>query len=776
MSTSLAARDTVPAALTGEEPLLGLQGIEYQFPVVQIAGFAVDTIAQLKSLPLVSSKGVELPPGVRIRVHGYLTKNDGGGGKDRILTYGAIGEFSDDGLKTILPSSGDGSRAWISLEASSFDIREAGAVAGGNDCASAIRACIASGFDVELRDGTYWSYSNLTFDKPGQKISLHNASLVMRNPTTHLPATILVTAPDVVFDLGYGSIDQHVEYAEVAVDTTPGGMQIQVTDASNLVVGQGINSSWGAFTTEPGVYPLYSTLGAIIQSIVGNVVTLDRPMAGAIAYLPAGLVIGNWNWSALIQVSGGGDVLFRNGTFRRVDGYYYATPTGGALGDRILFDNIIFASNGYDQFNVHHSQQVGFRNCKCAQQWDPGKAGIRWEGDAYVKISDSVMALGNADASFVFNGAVADFVDATLDVINSEITGETPYGAIPDATLNVDAQGVIVFAGNGTVQRIRFIGVQGTHYTRHLISSGLTTVALQLTLNDFVVDGCYFDTALAYFAISGGNWLRCTNPSISNTRFVQSDASEFLDAGNMDPVIFVPHLYNCVITMPTAGQGGFRTLAYVANTEFRGGQYKHERSMAKLSNCRFTDGVTIACYPTYDRLFAGSVGEIVIDDASFPQSVASIISYGGSTGIDGLIVAQAKSAHGTIAYMIAIKAGAIVLSAKVEIVNGVYQLVGDDYYVPVGSIIHDLFTGLDSQVTFALPTSLTATAAAAAASIDVADATSVAIADHVNIKLDSGLVHTTTVAASYAGGLTIPLDAVLPSQATSGALCNFFRV
>jgi hypothetical protein len=204
--------------------------------------------------------------------------------------------------------------------------------------------------------------------------------------------------------------------------------------------------------------------------------------------------------------------------------------------------------------------------------------------------------------------------------------------------------------------------------------------------------------------------------------------------------------------------------------------YTHANGVAELDNCLFTNNPSINIAPTFDENFYGELSRIVIQDADFPANPGAVFTALGGSSLSGAKIATARSINGSVFYDV-FKVGAnIYVSGLFNKANGVYKLRADDYYIPVGSNIRDMYTGTLQRATFNLQTTLASAASSGATSIVVTSATGVAVGDLVNILLDDVLVDTLVVDAAYVSGTTIPLTSGLTGDAASGNKVNFFRV
>jgi hypothetical protein len=291
------------------------------------------------------------------------------------------------------------------------------------------------------------------------------------------------------------------------------------------------------------------------------------------------------------------------------------------------------------------------------------------------------------------------------------------------------------------------------------------------------------DGSFGYFLYSGaGNGFICGNGSISNTSFFQRNGYVFHYAAGISGATtnFTPSFSNCYFNFgdAMAGFAEFGTPAFVSDSTFNmnGIAYTHANGVAELDNCLFTNNPSINIAPTFDENFYGELSRIVIQDTDFPANPGAIFTALGGSSLSGAKIATARSINGSVFYDVFKVGSNIYVSGLFNKANNVYKLRADDYYIPVGSNIRDMYTGTLQRVTFNLQTTLASAAVSGATSIVVTSATGVAVGDLVNILLDDVLVDTLVVDAAYVSGTTIPLTSGLTGDAASGNKVNFFRV
>jgi len=669
-------------------------------------------------------------------------------------------------------------------------VKDFGAVGDGvaNDYA-AIQAACDTGLPVTFPKGiynfgTYAAPQNLTLDHDSQSLFLQGSELRFVGK-----GQINVNASNVTIDLQGGILSQYIGYAEVAVQTVNGGNQITVVDASTLFEGQDVASSWGN-TAGSGVYPLGGPTGSpkrTITDITGNVVTLNTNMVSGDVLVPQ-VIFGDFTFGVFLQCYQDNFTVC-NGTLDRVSGYYYHSPNGisfgtGFPGGHIYFQNIVFNGNGTDQFLIKQDQKLHFDNCRAVQQWDTAKSGVYFADSGSLYITNSDMALGNFDASITMaNIWDSGFTGGEIVLSNSSFSGQTRFVSPPANSQGQDNLHTIEPIYQGSFNRISASNCRFEGYTRQFISSTVVTQTISTTLENLRIDNCLIDGSFGYFLHSGsGNGFVCGNANISNTSFYQRNPYVFHYVAGVSGASssFVPSFDNCYFNFGggMAGYAKFESPASVSGSTFNmnGIAYTHANGVAELDNCLFTNNPTIQVSPTFDENFYGELSRIVIDDADFPASPGNVFSALGGSSLSGAKIATARSINGSVFYDVYKLGPNILVSGWFNKANGTYKLRADDYYIPIGSNIKDMYLGTIQRVTFNLTTTLAAPALSGATSISVTSATSVAAGDLVNILLDDVLVDTLVVGGSYAGGTTIPLTSALTGDAASGNKINFFRV
>jgi hypothetical protein len=673
-------------------------------------------------------------------------------------------------------------------------VKDFGAIGDGiADDHAAIRAACDTGLPVTFPKGiynfgTYSAPQNLTLTNDNQTLFLQGSELRFVGK-----GVINVDASNVTIDLQGGVLSQYVGYAEVAVQTINGGNQITVVDASNLFIGQDVASSWGN-TAGSGVFPLGGPTAATkrkITNIVGNVVTLDSNMTPGDVLVPQ-VIFGDFTFGVFLQCFQT-NLVVKNGTLERMTGYYYHSPNGidtqgiGFRGGDIYFQNINFNGNGTDQFLIKMEQKLHLNNCKAVQQWDTAKTGVYFADSGSLYIANCDMALGNFDASITMNNLwqpVTGFGQGGEIVISdSTISGKTRFIAPPSSSQGTDSLYFLEPIYQGVFNRISISNCRIAGYTRHFISSTTTTRTKSTTIESIRVDNCLINGSFGYFIHSGvGNGINCPNINVSNTSFFQNQPHVFLTVQKLSGAggNYVPRFDNCYFNFAGAMAGftEFQTAAFVSDSLFNmnGINYQHRRGVAELDNCVFANNPRIVVAPTFDEAFYGELSRIVIDASDFPANPGAVFTALGGTSLNGAKLASARSVNGSVFYDV-YKAGTdIRVSGVFNKANGVYKLRADDYYIPRGSNIKDMFLGTIERVTFNLATTLASDAASGSTSIVVADATGVAAGDRVNILRNDVLVDTRVVDGAYVSGTTIPLTAATSGDAASGNKVNFFRV
>lgn len=653
---------------------------------------------------------------------------------------------------------------------------------GANDSTAAIQAAFDTNKSVVFQpSGVYKISGNLTLAGNNRTISLMGASLLFQR------TVLTLTATDTVIDLGGGILSQECGYATVAVETVPGGSTITVTDSSTLRLGQFVGCSWYDDTNGEaplgGVNP-FNTYQNTVQSINGNIVTLSKPLIGSTCTLPVGQTFGEFGFSPFIS-NAGTRVLICNGTIKRAIGFYTFVPANAPEFGSTTFENIYFESNGVDQFSLQRKHTLTFNNCHLNQQWDAAKQGIVWKGDARVYIDNSFMALANHDNSFLFineNDGVVQTGYSRLVVTNSNIVGTAAIpGPIPPGKGSVagDVLYVIEATDPGTIEKIVFENCDIQNYKRSFFSGSANARTENIVVAEMRIDNCSIDANFCYYIFDGvGAGFTCPNCNISNTSFyknINGTVFHYMAAINGATVNFRPVFDNCYFKLDN-DSATFASPAVVRNSTFTATPYKHNSGIVEMQNCLFQNGSSIAISPAFDDSFYGDIESIIVDDPDFPANPAGFITIMGGASLNGARVAAARSINGQSYYNVYKENTNVRVSGTFYKSNGVYFLRGDDYCIPIGSQIVDMYLGTTQRVTFNLITSLAAGVVGGATSISVASAAGVAAGDLVNVLLNNGLVDTLVVDGSYAGGTTIPLTSGIASAATSGNAVNFFRV
>jgi hypothetical protein len=238
---------------------------------------------------------------------------------------------------------------------------------------------------------------------------------------------------------------------------------------------------------------------------------------------------------------------------------------------------------------------------------------------------------------------------------------------------------------------------------------------------------------------------------------------------------FRPVFDNCYFKLDN-DSAQFASPAVVRNSTFTVTPYKHNSGIVEMQNCLFQNGSTITISPSYSDEFYGDIESIIVDNPNFPSNPAGFITIMSGASLNGARVAFARSINGQSYYNVYKENTNVRVSGTFFKSNGVYFLRGDDYCIPIGSQIVDMYLGTTQKVTFNLLTTLTNQAISTDTSIQVTSATGIAVGDKINVLANNGLVCTVTVDAAYVSGLTIPLTTTFGGTAAAGSKVNFFRV
>lgn len=664
----------------------------------------------------------------------------------------------------------------LRLEGKSADIRQFGAKCDGTaETTGLLQAAIDTGADIHFSaDDVYEARTeSVQISEAERKLFLNGGTLIINQ----IFADAL--APNYQVDLGGGLLSQGMRVATVATETTAGSDTIVMVDASTLVVGQILSSSWGV----GGEFPLNGITGIEIQAINGNTVTLVSNMSGSTATLPIGLVVGNFSNAAFTSSLRGGFIV-KNGEMADCFGYYYNTLASANLGGDITFEDVNFTGNGRDSFYIRQSQKLHLRRCRCVVPHDVAKTGVFLDTNSSLYITDCRdLGLGNFDSCIHILGA-----HTTSEVVvagNSNVHGQTylnpALGGFASDVLN----GIFV-EYTGSVNKIHIgEGTTWRHITRHLIT---TTVAFQskamvittlkiaadnieTSLYNFNHDGVGNGISIGSFTITGCNVLKSLNYVVGGVSTTNSAVSR------VEPIIA-----DCTLEMDANGDQttqSFQSGKIYNSTVRNGDPINVTKNIPYLDNV-LLENQAIQINPTFSGEFVGGGGLLLIDNTDWPLTLANIfIITASSAGFANFY--KAKSVRGDIVYDIYNFEGNVAASATVYIGNTKYSLQGDDWFIPIGSRIVDLSIGTTETADFAFATTTTATAATSATSILVtATGTGpsfrAAIGDRVNLVLDNGVVHSTTITGAYSEpSLTIPLTDALPSASASGSNVMLFR-
>ena len=588
-------------------------------------------------------------------------------------------------------------------------------------------------------------------------------------------------APNLQIDLGGGKLSQGMRIATVAVETVAGSNTIVVDDASDLVVGGKLSSSWGV----GGEFPLNGVTGITILEINGNTVTLSEDMTGVTATLPVGLVIGDFDNSAFLSSDRGGFIV-KNGEVTLTKGYYYNTTGVANLGGYIDFQDVNFTGNGRDQFYMRRSQKLRFTRCRSQVPYDVAKTGVFLDDNSSLYIADCPdMGLGNYDSNVAILGthSTSEVVVSGATNIHGKTYLDKALGGFAADCLN----GMFV-EWVGSVNKISIgSGVTWRFITRHLITTtpafqtrnqNITTLKIaadniECALYNFNHDGAGNGITIQSFVISGVNILKSLNYVMGGVS-TTNGASSYVE----------PIITGSTIEMHANGDQSTQTIqtGSILSSVIKGGDPINVSKNKPYLNDVTLVNQAIQINPTFSSEFVGGGGLLYIDNDDWPLSPANIFLIpGAEAGFANFY--KAKSVDGDVIYDVYNFEGSVALSATVYIGNGKWQLQGDDWYIPQGSRIQDLAAGTQQIVSgFALATTTTASYTGGETTVSVANvgpnpAFRAKVGDKVNIVLDNGLVHTTTISAGYSEStLDIPVDNALPSASTSGANVMLFRV
>lgn len=611
--------------------------------------------------------------------------------------------------------------------------------------------------------------------KPSQKININGAKLIVNQIYANKDA------PNAQIDIGGGKLSQGMRIATVAVETVAGSNTIVVDDASDLIVGGKLSSSWGV----SGEFPLNGVAGITILEINGNTITLSENMTGVSATLPVGLVIGDFDNSAFLSSDRGGFIV-KNGEVTLTKGYYYNTTSGANLGGYIDFQDIDFTGNGRDQFYMRRSQKLRFTRCRLKVPYDVAKTGVLLDDNSSLYVTDCPdMGLGNYDSNVAIlgNHSTSEVVVSGATNIHGKTYLDKDLGGFASDVLNG-----IFFEYTGSVNKISISsGVTWRSVARHLLTTtsafqtrnqNITTLkvsadGIETSLYNFNHSGAGNGITIQSFVISGVSVLKTLNYVMGGVSTTNGALS------HVEPIIT-----GSIIEMHANGEQNTQSIqsgAIYSSTIKNGDPLNVSKNIPYLNDVTLVNQA-IQINPTFSSEFIGGGGLLYIDNENWPLNVADIfIMTAASAGFANFY--KAKSVKGDIVYNVYNFEGNVALSAEVYIGNGKWQLQGDDWYIPIGSRVIDLAAGLQQRVAgFSLATNVSAGYVGGESVIEFREvglnsSYRAKAGDKVNISLDNGLVHTATVSADYvSGSLSVMLDVAIPSSVSINANAMIFRL
>ena len=632
-----------------------------------------------------------------------------------------------------------------------------------------------TGLDVILLPNRRYDFRDRAFEMnhDGQCIYLNGSELIIKQ--------VYGRGENCQIILDGGTLSQGMRTAVVAVDTVAGSDTIIVEDGSNLVVGQKLSSSWGV--EAQGEFPLRGVDGIKIKSISGNTVTLESSMQGMVVTLPKGLVIGDFDNSAFLASDRG--LKVSGGVIKDVHGYYYHTPSAAKLGGWIDFADIIFDGNGRDQFYMKKHQKLRFTRCRSRVPYDVAKTGVVLDDNASLYLTDCPdMGLGNYDSNVSIwgNHTTSEIVVSGATNIHGKTYLDPAIGGFASNVYNA-----IMFNYEGTINKISLgSGVAWRHVKRWLLTTTTTFKKKQQRVVSLKLNPDNIETSLYSFNHDGaGNGITIDSFIIEGVKALKS--RNYIMGGVAEINGAISHVQPIITgSVFEMNNGGDQKTNSIQSGEIYNSTFKNGDPINVTKNLPYLDKVklvnqAIQINPTYSGEFVGGGGMLLIDNPDFPLNISNIfLMPGAAAGFANFY--SVKSVRGDLVYDVYNFEGSAALSATVYIGNGKYQLQGDDWYIPTGSRIVDLAKGTTQRVAFALPTTLPESAESGAASVTVTStgpnsSYRAKVGDKINIALDSGLVHTTTIASSYAEpSVTIPLETPLPESAASGKNVMIFRV
>jgi hypothetical protein len=590
--------------------------------------------------------------------------------------------------------------------------------------------------------------SNKTYTTNDNLTTQDNTNILMLNNSVLNIPQITLTNNSGITGIGKATIQGKLKLGIVNTQVEIGSYSIVLESGHQFSVGDKVKSSYGLRTD--------SQTGATITEINGNTIIFDQATH---AIIPVGAYIGNFDWTNTV-ILGGNKSYIKNVDIVNNKGYAFLAGNTTTRYTGIIVDDVRIYNNGLDSAEIRNCE-IDINKLDLGYIYDVAKQGLAIR-KSDVNITNSNFHRGNYDPDFF----LYDTFDCNITVSDSKFSGlKSNHPGIYDT----NSFALLKFHtadSNVELDSIKFNNCEIEDYDQGVLLT-LSDVAINITLNKILFsnctikrtplgrlkniipntiefNNCVFDeentfTSSTWFLNNPPetvNFKQCTFENFG-AAFVAANC--FINDCTCKNAEIMPK-DTCVIDGLTLIESRLRVYPYDGTGE---------QPTIKNLKISHTDLVNMGSTDTV--IYLSRAGSII------PFSL-----------YDGTLSGYAYNNGGHTYYK---------LNIPISISEVPKNLKGDDWYIPVNSLVENLINATSifdrfMLVTKSNKTTIATTVSSGVTSIDVVDATGFAVDDYINILMDNGYVHASKI--TNVSGTTITFGVATTHSITSGnPVCDY---